>query len=406
MKEIHKNSFMILCIVFVFLTGLYLGYSHQLAIGKVKNVINQQPDRSPTDVADFEEFWKVWNLLNEKYPDADKVSNQERVYGAIQGLLASTQDPYTVFFPPEESKLFEEEVLGSFSGIGVEIGVKDNALVVISPLKDSPAEQAGIRAGDYFFKIDEFTVADMTLDESIKHIRGPEGTQVKITVVRPQVQQPLEFMVTRQIINIPTIAEDEIDNTYIISLYNFNSTSRELVHQALINARKKNKENIILDLRGNPGGYLDSAVAISSEFLEEGTTIVSEDYGEGKKPLVHRSRGYGTISQNTKVVILLDKGSASASEIVAGAMKDNMRATIIGETSFGKGSVQELLPVSHNTSAKITIAKWLTPNGDTISGKGITPHILVEQNPIDSSKKDITTDPTIIRALEFFKTGK
>jgi carboxyl-terminal processing protease len=386
----------------IFFGGFYFGYAKQPASSKVSQVLNQDKPKGPDDQADFEEFWKVWNLINEKYPDAKKVSNQDRIYGAIAGLVASTKDPYTVFFPPEESKSFNDEVTGSFSGIGVEIGIKDGLLVVIAPLKGSPAESAGIKAGDYFLKIDDLTVADMTLDESIRHIRGEKGTKVKLTIVRKEETKPIDISVTRDIINIPTIDEMELGDTYLISLYNFNASSAELMHKAFKNAQSKNKKNVIVDLRGNPGGYLESAIDISSDILKEGTLIVTEDYGSEKKPVVHRSAGNGLVKNDIKIVVLLDKGSASASEIVAGALQDNKRATIIGETSFGKGSVQELLPVSKDTSIKITIANWLTPNGSTISKKGITPDIIIKQ---DSSKKGIE-DPTIIRALEFFKTGK
>jgi carboxyl-terminal processing protease len=389
--------------VVLFFGGFYLGYAEQPSSGKISSILNQASASAPTDTADFEPFWKVWNLINEKYPNAKNVSNQERVYGAIQGLVASTKDPYTMFFPPDESKAFNEEVSGSFSGIGVEIGVKDGLLAVIAPLKGSPAETAGLKAGDIFFKIDGLTVADMTIDESIKHIRGEKGTQVTITVMRKGQAKPLDLVVTRDTISIPTIDEVDLGETYLISLYNFNASSAELMHKALINAKQKDKKNIILDLRGNPGGYLDAAVSIASELLPEGDIIVTEDYGESKKPLVHRSSGYGTISTNVKMVVLLDQGSASASEIVAGALQDHNRATVIGEKSFGKGSVQELLPITDDTSVKITIANWLTPNGNTISKKGITPNIEVKQ---DDTKQTIANDTTISRALQFLTTGK
>lgn len=387
----------------LFFGGFYLGYAEQPASVKIKNILNQESPTIPTDNADFESFWKVWNLLNEKYPDAKNVSNQERIYGAIQGLVASTKDPYTMFFPPDEAKMFNEEVSGSFSGIGVEIGVKDGVLVVISPLKGSPAEVAGIKAGDAFYKIDGLTVSDMTIDESIKHIRGEKGTQVTVTVIRKGIAKPIDIVVTRDTISIPTIDETDLGDTYLISLYNFNASSAELLHKALVNVKQKNKKNIILDLRGNPGGYLDAAVSLVSEFLPEGDVVVTEDYGQNKKPFIHRSSGYGTIPQTVKIAILLDEGSASASEIVAGALQDHNRAVIIGEKSFGKGSVQELLPVTKDTSIKITIANWLTPNGNTISKKGITPNIEVKQS---DTKQSIADDATISRALQFFTTGK
>jgi carboxyl-terminal processing protease len=402
MKQ-YKFNYIYIAIwsLILFLGGFYFGFAQQPSSHKVDNVLNQE-NKDIENKADFEEFWKVWNLIDEKYPDAKKVSNQERIYGAISGLVGSIKDPYTLFLPPEESKSFNDEVTGSFSGIGVEIGIKEGMLVVISPLKGSPAETAGIKAGDYFHKIDDLAVSEMTLDESIRHIRGTKGTQVVLTIIRKEEAQPIDISVTRDIINIPTIDETEIGNTYLISLYNFNASSAELMHKALKNAQLKKMKNIIIDLRGNPGGFLESAIDIASDILPEGTLIVSEDYGSVKKPLFHRSKGNGLVKSDIKIVILLDKGSASASEILAGALQDNKRATVIGETSFGKGSVQELLPVSNDTSLKITIANWLTPGGTTISKKGITPDILVIQ---DSPKED-PEDPTVQRALEFLKNGK
>ncbi len=402
-STVKKNTLKFLGVVMLFLAGTYVGYAYQPSVNKVTNVAHKDQG-DVVNTADFAEFWKVWTMIDEKYPQAKNISAQDRIYGAIQGLVASTKDPYTMYFPPVESKKFEEEVAGSFSGIGVEIGVKNGLLTVIAPLKDSPAERAGIRAGDYFFKIDDLSVADMTLDESIDHIRGKEGTTVKLTIMRKDESKPIDLMVTRGIINIPTIDETDLGDTYLISLYNFNANSTDLAHKAFVHAKENNKKNIILDLRGNPGGYLEAAVSIASEFLPEGAVIVSEDYGGNREPLIHRSKGYSTIPNTVKLVVLLDKGSASASEIVAGALKDHNRATIIGETSFGKGSVQELLPVSKDTSIKITIANWMTPNGSTISGKGISPTITVPQD--QSTETTAVVDTTITRALEFLRTGK
>ncbi len=387
----------------VFGSGVYFGYTKQSVAHSIENILNTKSVNTPTDVADFEEFWKVWKLLDEKYPHAKDRSNQDRIWGAINGLVASMKDPYTVYFPPNESKIFNDEVNGSFSGIGVEIGVKDGFLVVIAPLKNSPAEKAGMLTGDVIAKVDGLTVADMSIDESIRHIRGPQGSQVIITVLRKDTPEPIDLSVTRDIINIPTIDEANLGDTYLISLYNFNASASDLFHKALLSAKQLEKKNIIIDLRGNPGGYLEAAVSIASEILPEGTTIVSENYGSEKKSVIHRSYGYNTLTTDTKIVVLIDKGSASASEIVAGALSDNGRATLIGESSFGKGSVQELIQVSSDTSIKITVAQWLTPNGTSISEKGIMPLINVPQG---EPTKDPYQDPTIKRALEFIRTGK
>jgi carboxyl-terminal processing protease len=395
-------AFFVFGIIF-FIVGAYVGYTKQPVANSIESILNAKSTNAPTDTADFNEFWKVWKLLDEKYPQAKDRSNQERVWGAIHGLVASMKDPYTVYFPPTESKIFNDEVTGSFSGIGVEIGVKDGFLVVIAPLKNSPAEKAGMLPGDIIVKVDTHDVADMSMDESVQYIRGPKGTQVVITVIRENNPEPIELPVTRDIINIPTIDELDLGDTYLISLYNFNGSAADLFHRALLNVRQLKKKNVILDLRGNPGGYLEAAVSVVSEILPEGAVIVTEEYGSEEKTVVHRSYGYNTLSDDVKIVILIDKGSASASEIVAGALRDAGRATLIGETSFGKGSVQELIPVSSDTSIKITVAQWMTPNGTSISEKGIVPTIVIPQTePVENH----TEDKTIKRALEFIRTGK
>jgi carboxyl-terminal processing protease len=399
----QKIASVVFVIVCVFGLGVYTGYTKQPVVDKIDNILNPTSEYAPKDVVDFNEFWKVWKLLDEKYPHSKDRTNQERVWGAINGLVASMKDPYTVYFTPDESKIFNDEITGSFSGIGVEIGIKDGFLTVIAPLKNSPAERAGMKAGDIITKVDEHVVADMSVDESIKYIRGEKGTNVIITVYRKDVSDPIPLTVTRDIISIPTIDEVNLGDTYLISLYNFNASSADLFHKALLSAKQQKKKNIIIDLRGNPGGYLEAAVSIASEILPEGALIVTEDYGKTKKTITHRSSGYGTISSDIKIVVLIDQGSASASEILAGALGDSNRATLIGEKSFGKGSVQELMSVSPTTSIKITVADWITPNGSIITGKGIEPAIVVSQ---DDRVKDPVKDPTILRALEFIRTGK
>ncbi len=399
----QKIASIVFIIVCVFGLGVYTGYTKQPVVDKIDNILNPTSDYAPKDVVDFNEFWKVWKLLDEKYPHSKDRTNQERVWGAINGLVSSMKDPYTVYFTPDESKIFNDEINGSFSGIGVEIGIKDGFLTVIAPLKNSPAERAGMKAGDIITKVDEHVVADMSVDESVKYIRGEKGTKVIITVFRKDTPEAIPLTVTRGIISIPTIDEVNLGDTYLISLYNFNASSANLFHKALLNAKQQKKKNIIIDLRGNPGGYLESAVSIASEMLPEGTLIVTEDYGKTKKTVTHRSAGYETVSSDTKVVVLIDEGSASASEILAGALGDSNRAMIIGEKSFGKGLVQELMSVSQTTSIKITVADWITPSGAVISGKGITPMIVVSQ---EGQTKDPATDPTIQRALEFIRTGK
>lgn len=408
-KEFNKKSnnkksnflWIFLITIVIFSSGFYIGYAKKPASDKVTTVTNQKT--KSIEMGDFEPFWKVWTLIDEKYPNAKNISSQERIWGAIKGLVSSVEDPYSTFFDPQETKEFNEEITGSFSGIGVEIGVKDGLLTVISPLKNSPAEKAGIKAGDAILKVGDKLITEMTIDQSIKLIRGEKGTPIQLTVLRKEVADPIEITVIRDIIDIPTIDEKVIGDVYIISLYNFNSTSAELMHKAFVNFNQSGKKKLIIDLRGNPGGYLESAISIVSDILPQGNVIVSEDFGKAKKQVSHRSRGYGTIKEDVKIALLIDGGSASASEIVSGALKDTKRAVIIGEKSFGKGSVQELISVTKDTSVKITVANWLTPNGTSITEKGIVPDIEVKEK---AKTKNDPNDPFIKRALEWFSSGK
>lgn len=376
--------------------GIYIGYSHRPEIDKISSIINKTPQVETT--ADFSTFWKVWNTLNEKSIYAKKVEDQDRVWGAISGLASSLGDPYTVFFPPKENKSFKEEIAGSFGGIGAEVGMKDEILTIIAPLKDTPAWKAGIKSGDKIIRIDETSTSDMTVDKAIELIRGPEGTTVKLVVLRPGENKTREFVVTRGKIQIPTIdTEIRDDGIFVIKFYSFSENSVNLFREALIKFIDSKSNKLILDLRSNPGGYLDSAINIGSWFIDEGKTILSEDSQAGGKPKIYRSRGPRLFSDKLSFVVLVDGGSASASEILAGALKEYKIATIVGEQTFGKGSVQELVKITEDTSLKVTVANWFTPNGVSISKEGITPDVKV---PFTQKDFDAKRDPQMDKAVE------
>lgn len=400
-EKIKWYGFQITIIVVVFVIGIYAGYSHRPWIDRVFAVANKDPQGIVTE-ADFSPFWKTWNIINEKYPHPDKVTDQERVWGAISGLVGSLNDPYSVFFSPTEAKEFENEITGEFTGVGMEVGIKDKILTVISPLKGTPAEKAGIKAGDKILKIDNTVTNDLTVDKAIKLIRGEKGTTVSLTIYREGVKEPLEIKIVRDVINIPTIESKTLPGgIYVISLYNFNANATDLFHQEILKFKQSGSTKLVLDLRGNPGGYLDAAVDMASWFLPSGKVIVKEDYGDKKPGDEYRSKGYNIFDSKLKMAILVDNGSASASEILAGALSEHGVAKLIGTQTFGKGSVQELVPVTPETYVKITVAKWLTPNGISISEKGLTPDIAVKldsKNP----KKDTQLD----RAVQFLTTGK
>lgn len=380
----------------IFILGYYFGYSHKPDIEKVISINNKEPNIENN--ADFNSFWKAWNMINEKSIYAKKVTDQDRVWGAIKGMTASLGDPYTVFFPPEENKLFNEEIRGSFSGIGAEIGMKDKILTVVSPVKNSPAALAGLKSGDKILKIDKTETNDITIDRAINLIRGPKGTIVTLTIFRAGEKTAKEIKITRDDISIPTIdTELRSDNIFVIKFYSFSENSAQLFSEALSKFIKSGSTKLVLDMRGNPGGYLDAAVNIGSWFIDEGKTIVSEDFGSNRKPIIYRSHGPKLFSSDLSFVVLVDSGSASAAEILAGALKEHKIATIVGQKTFGKGSVQELMPITEDTSLKVTIARWLTPNGVSISEKGLEPDVIV---PFTQKDLDNKKDPQMDKAIE------
>ncbi len=392
-----KRHFSIaLFIIAAFLFGIYVGSKDTLDIYKITSISNKEPQVETN--ADFAPFWKAWNTINEKSPDAKNIDDQKRVYGAISGLVDALNDPYSVFFNPEESKAFQEEIAGNFTGVGMEVGVKNKILTVVAPIKDTPAERAGIRPGDQILKIDKTITSGLEVDKAVKLIRGEKGTTVTLTIFREGLKEPKEIKIVRDTINMPTLdAELRPDGIFVIKLYSFSANATNLWNQSMKKLMESGSKKLILDLRGNPGGYLDAAVDISSWFLPGGKVVVTEDYGNNKKPRVFRSRGYNSFGDDLKFVILINGGSASASEIVAGAMQDHKKAILVGEKSFGKGSVQEVLEMTKDTLLKITVAKWLTPNGHLIHEKGLNP-----DHEIKISTKDFEAkkDPQMDKALE------
>ncbi|MFA5827713.1 MAG: S41 family peptidase [Candidatus Paceibacterota bacterium] len=398
-KILRKLSYVIISLIIISGVsglGIYIGYSHQPEIDKIVSVINKNPQVETT--ADFSSFWKVWNTLNEKSIYAKKIGDQDRVWGAISGLASSLEDPYTVFFPPKENKSFNEEILGSFEGIGAEIGIKNKILTVIAPLKDTPAWNSGIKAGDKIIKINDVITNNMTTEEAINLIRGPKGTTVTLTVLRGDEEKTREIVVTREKIQIPTIdTELREDGIFVIKFYSFSENSVNLFRDALIKFIDSKSSKLILDLRGNPGGYLDSAVNIGSWFIDEGKVILSEDSLNGSKPKVYRSHGPKLFNDKLSFVVLVDEGSASASEILAGALREHGIATLVGEKTFGKGSVQELIKITDDTSLKVTVANWFTPNGVSISLNGLEPDIKI---PLTQKDYDAKKDPQMDKAVE------
>ncbi|MFM2357707.1 MAG: carboxy-terminal-processing protease, carboxyl-terminal processing protease [Candidatus Parcubacteria bacterium] len=395
----------IVLVIASYMVGFSAG-SKDVSAEAPQYVVNAENDIAKN--LDFEAFWKTWNLLDEKFVSVstttEGLSEEDKLWGALQGLAASYGDPYTVFFPPVESEKFEEEISGNFEGVGMEVALKDGFVTVVAPLKNSPAYKAGILAGDRVVKIDETPTNGMSVEDAVKIIRGEKGTTVVLTVSREGAEDTVEISIVRDVIQIPTIdTEFRKDGVFVIRLYNFSALSADLFREALREFASSGSTKLLLDVRGNPGGYLEAAVDMASWFLPAGTVIVREDFEGKKEEVVHRSRGYNAFSKDLNMIILVDGGSASASEILAGALREHGIAKLIGSTTFGKGSVQELVKITPETSLKVTIARWLTPLGLSISDGGLKPDIEVKRTAEDFKAQK---DPQLDRAIQYFKTGK
>lgn len=408
-----KNYFLGLLLVLLIAYGSYSfgreGYQLEFK-GRTPQftILNKVPKDSSVD---FSLFWKAYDLLNQKYLltplDAKKL-----MYGAAQGLYNSVEDPYTMFLPPTENNDVNSSLAGKYEGIGAELGLKDGQLMVVAPLDGSPAQAAGIRPGDEILKIDDKDTTGLTLNDAVNRIRGQAGTKVTLTIshlVSQEVKQasksasftpPVEISLVRAPIKVESLKwEDKGDGVAYVRISRFGDTTDEEWDKAVSGIKSKipNLKSVILDVRSNPGGYFQSAIHIASEFVPDGVISYQE--------FIHGLRQEYKVDHAgvfTKIpgLVLVNKGSASASEIVAGALSNRRSFKIVGEKSFGKGTVQDAENFEDGSGAHITIARWLTPNGYNIHGSGITPDVKV-----DISDEDITkgNDPQLVRALEIAK---
>lgn len=371
-----------------FFAGLQLGKGSWLGMqGEAGLLSFLAPSEQPAEDADLGEFWRVWNILEDKFVSTTSTStpvSEDKIRGAIAGLVESYGDPYTIYMPPEEASAFAEEISGNFNGVGMEVGMRDDLITVISPLPDSPAEKAGIISGDVVAKIDGKSTEGMNVDQAVNLIRGEKGTEVALTIYRKGETEFRELKIVRDVINIPTLATETEGDVFIVKLYSFNALAEDKMNEAMVNFSKSGKKKLILDLRGNPGGFLESAVSISGWFLPTGKVVVRESFGKDTEEEVYRSQGKGNLQLNpNNFVVLIDGGSASASEILSGALAEHEAATTIGDKTFGKGSVQELVNVPGGASVKVTIARWLTPDGTSFSGNGLEPKVKITRTPAD-----------------------
>lgn len=353
---------------------------------------------------DFGIFWDAWDVVRRKYVDHDQLHAQDLIYGAIRGMLAATGDPYTTFFDAEELSMFNEELTGTFEGIGAEIGMRDGVLTIVAPLDGAPAQRAGLRPGDAIVKIDGASTAQMSIDKAVSLIRGPRGTQVVLTIYRDGADDTQDITVTRDEIIVQSVTSTVEDGTVgVIRVRRFGpETAAAFEHAITTLVQNPDVRALVIDVRNNPGGYLEAAVRMAGLMLPPGATVVmSEDSNDQRKSYFARG---SNIAGAMPTVVLINEGSASASEILAGALRDNRDdVVLVGRKSFGKGSVQELIPLKSG-AVKVTIAKWLTPNGDQINGVGITPDEDVERTEEDFvNDRDPQKERAVERAQELLR---
>lgn len=391
-----------------FLAGWFLGGQTITYPTEPPAALSGATEGQPEQV-DFSIFWQTWAVIDDKFVNGTSTTAltqedlQNRVYGAAAGLVDSLGDPYTVFLPPADNEAFAEDIRGDFGGVGMELGARDGQLRVITTLPDTPAERAGVRAGDVITQIDGKSVGKMTVDEAVKLIRGEVGTTVALTVNRSG-EGIKDFEIVRGRIQVPTMETELLPSgVFVLKLYSFNALSPQLFKQGLRQFIEAKTDKLIIDLRGNPGGYLEASVDVASWFLPEGKVVVKERRVVGEDDKLYRSRGYNVFNDKLKLVILIDGGSASASEIVAGALSEHGRAVLIGEETFGKGSVQELVPLPDGSAVKITIAKWLTPEDHSISENGLKPAIEVKMTAED---REAERDPQLAAAVDYLLKQK
>lgn len=349
---------------------------------------------------DFSLFWEAWDTLKNDYVDPSKFDEQKMIYGAISGMVDSVGDPHTVFFTPDENKKFSEEVKGSFEGVGMEVGIKNKQLQVVSPIDGTPAQKAGLKAGDKIIKIGKTETNGLTSDEAVLLIKGPRGTEVVLTIYRDGWDSTKEFKIIRDKIVVPSTKLEIKDNIAYLRLFQFSGAIEDDFSRDARAILASKADRIVLDLRNNPGGLLEASRAIAGWFIESGKIVVTEDYGSKGEPTVLKTDGNGKLAKYP-IVILINEGSASASEILAAAIKQNRdNVSIVGIRSYGKGTVQTMESLSDKSSLKITIAKWLTPNGGTINEVGIEPDVKVEISDDDAKNNK---DPQLEKAMEIIK---
>lgn len=428
-KKLAKGSLLTLFFAIVFAAGVGIGLKYGDAaelsrsgstLSELRNMMTGGPARvigvgagAPSDVSeeiDFNQFWTVWRDLRESYYE-QPIDERDLFYGAIRGMVAAAGDPYTTFFEPKQAETFLDDLSGEFSGIGAEIGVRDGGLQIIAPLPDSPAERAGVRARDLILQVDGEESLQMSVEEAVMKIRGQKGTPVVLTLGRVNAEiedsptgilETIEVTIVRDTIEIQSVySREEEEGIFVIDVRSFNADTQDAFAEAVDEVMSHHQvKGIVIDLRNDPGGYLDIAVGIAGEWIARDVVVQQRERGEITSQYGSEGRG---ILEGVKTVVLVNEGSASASEILAGALQDYEHATIVGTQTFGKGSVQEYQEYADGSALKVTVAEWLTPLGRSINHEGIVPDVEVELTEEDFNEG---TDPQLSRALELIRTGQ
>ncbi|MFH0853327.1 MAG: S41 family peptidase [bacterium] len=390
-------------ILLVFIAGFWLGSFFNQATGQRSNSLVETISRLAGQSSELDVFEKVWNSIKQDYA-YQPVENAQLIEGAIAGMVNNLDDPYSIYLNKQSTQEFLNEIQGNFEGIGAEVGIKNGQLVIIAPLSDSPAEQAGLKAGDAILEIDGQIAQYLTLDQAVDLLRGAKETKVEILAKQGEQESRL-VTVTRQEIKVDSTKMERRDlpepdqGEYIyIKISNFSEKTADEIQAFINEIVLETPRGVVLDLRNNPGGYLQSAIDVSSLFLEDNEIILYEERGDER--VAYRADGRHELSQYA-MAILVNNGTASAAEIVAGALHDNHQAIIVGQTTFGKGTVQDFIELNNGASFKLTVAKWLTPDEISISEQGISPDIEVVNTADDyNNDRDPQLDEAIKRLLE------
>ncbi|MGD0523008.1 MAG: S41 family peptidase [Candidatus Microgenomates bacterium] len=407
-RKVRKVVVLVFSFCLIFSLGYFSGYKgYRLDYKNFPKVIINRNVPIDKSTVDFSLFWRVWDNLEKNYYDKSKLVPVNMVYGAIEGMVSSLGDPYTSFLPPQENKVVEEDLGGSFDGVGIQIGYKGTQLAVISALPGTPAEKAGIKPGDLIVgikdaskNIDQGTVG-ISLPDAVEIIRGPAGSKITLMILRDGSTNPITFNLTRATVNVPSVIltfPETNKDVAVLKLLKFGGDTDTEWQNAVTEILKNNQiDRVVLDLRDNPGGYLEEAVSIASDFLKTGSVVAIQETGDGTRT-DYRTQKLGLLT-NMKVVVLVNGGSASAAEILAGALRDDLKVQLVGDKTFGKGTIQEPETLDNGAGLHVTIAKWLTPNGTWVHGSGLEPDVKI------SMDENSTVDVQLNKALSIISAN-